>query len=134
MSVFRNKIAEADHAAQSTPATTESFVVGEAQSDYVVTDVALVPQGTLTAADAANRTFSLTNTGSNGLGTTVIATLQTNLAGGNWVANDEKAFTLHATVANRNVAAGDVLSCVETVTGAGVAHPAIVLSVYGTAR
>jgi hypothetical protein len=52
----------------------------------------------------------------------VIASYQSNVAGGSLVAFDEKPLTLSGTAANLVVAAGDVLVLDETVTGTGVAH------------
>jgi hypothetical protein len=131
---FRTVLAEADHAAQATAGTTESFVIGEAQINATVTEVSIVPNGPLTADATNNRVFTITNTGQAGAGVVAIATLSTNIAGGNWVAFDEKLATLSGTAANLVIAAGDVLSCVETIGGTGVAHPAFQIVVRGTQR
>jgi hypothetical protein len=132
--LFRTVLAEADHAAQATAGTTESFVIGEAQINATVTEVSIVPNGPLTADATNNRTFTITNTGQAGAGVVAVATLITNVAGGNWVAFDEKLATLSGTAANLTIAAGDVLSCVETIGGTGVAHPAFQIVVRGTQR
>lgn len=134
MSVFVSVIAQGDHIAQGTAATDENFEVGEVQYDATVTEAAIIPAAALTAADTTTRTFTLTNKGSTGVGTTVIATLVTDVAGGNWVANDEKLMTLTATVADRNVSANDVLAIVETHGSTGATHPAFEISVKGTRR
>ena len=134
MSVHVQVIAAADHPAQGTAATTESFEVGEAQQDFTVTEVSILPNAALTADATNNRTFTLQNRGSGGSGTTVIATLVTDVAGGNWVAHDEKLMTLSGTAANLNVAQNDVLAVIETVGGTGVAHPALQCVVRGTRR
>jgi hypothetical protein len=131
---FRNVLAEADHPAQGTAATTESFVIGECQINATVTEVSIVPNATLTADNTNNRTFTVTNAGQSGAGNTVIGTIVTNIASGNWVAFDERLFVLSGTPANLQVAAGDVLSCVETIGGTGVAHPAFQIVVRGTER
>jgi hypothetical protein len=132
--LFRTVLAEADHAAQATAGTTESFVIGEAQINATVTEVSIVPNGPLTADATNNRTFTITNTGQSGAGVVAVATLITNVAGGNWVAFDEKLATLSGTAGNLVIAAGDVLSCVETIGGTGVAHPAFQIVVRGTQR
>ena len=134
MSSFINTLVQADHPAQVTPATTESFALGEVAFDATVTEVEIIPSGALTASDTANRVFTLQNRSTTGAGTTTIATLTTNLAGGSWVAHDALMMTLSPTPGNLNVAAGDVLSVIETVTGAGVAHPAMQCTVRGTRR
>jgi hypothetical protein len=132
--LFRTVLAEADHAAQATAATTESFVIGEAQINATATEVSIVPNAALTADATNNRTFTVTNTGQAGAGVVAVATLITNVAGGNWVAFDEKLMTMSGTAANLVINAGDVLSCVETVGGTGVAHPAFQIVVRGTQR
>lgn len=134
MSVHALVVAATDHDAQGTAATTETFGVGEAQFDGTVTEISIVPDGALTADATNNRTFTVRNVGQAGIGTTVVATLVTNVAGGNWVALDEKLMTLTATAADLNFAAGDVFSCVETVGGTGVAHPRLQLTIRGIHR
>lgn len=129
---FTSVIAAGDHAPQATPATTESFIVGTAALTGVVTEVAIIPEAALTANDTASRTFALYNRKQNGSGTTLVASLTTNVAGGSWVAQDAKLLALSATASDRTVTAGDVLEMVETVTGAGVAHPQLVVEVRGT--
>jgi hypothetical protein len=133
MSVFVREIAKADVPAAIAAGVPET-VIGEAQFDCTVTEVTIVSESALTAADATARTLTLYNRGQAGAGTTVVATLVTNLAGGNWTANDEKAFTLTATVADRNLAAGDVLELVETVASTGTARGESQVVVRGTAR
>lgn len=123
--------AQADHAPQATPATPETFVLGEIQYNGTVSEVTLIPAAAVTPDNTNNRTFTVVNKGGDGLGNVVIATLVTNIAGGAWVAGDEKPFTLSATAGNLNVVANDVLECVETVAGTGVAHPQLELTVKG---
>jgi hypothetical protein len=133
MSVFTQVIAQADLAsaiAAGVPETT----LGECPNDATVTEISIVSEAALTAADATARTLTVYNRGQAGAGTTVLGTLVTNVAGGNWVANDKKLFTLTATVADRNVAAGDVLECVETVASTGTARATSQLTVWGTHR
>jgi hypothetical protein len=134
MSVFIGAIAQTDHDAQATAATDETFGIGEAQFDATVTEVGLIPDAALTADATNNRTFTVVNKGQDGSGNTTIATLVTNVAGGNWVAFDEKLFTLSGTAASLVVAAGDVIDCVETHGGTGVAHPRMQVTVRGTHR
>lgn len=131
-SEFTYVIAAGDHPPQATPATVESFIVGTAALSGVVTEAAIIPEAAVTAADAANRTFTLYNRKQDGTGTTVVATLTTNLAGGSWAAQDAKKMTLSGTSSALQVAVGDVLEMVETVTGVGVAHPQLVVEVRGT--
>jgi len=131
MSVFVQNVVQGDLALAGAAAVPEHSL-GEAPFAGTVTEVTLIPEAALTAADATARTLTLFNRGQAGAGTTVVATLVTNLAGGNWVANDEKAFTLTATVADRAFARGDVFEIVETVAGAGTARPQCEVTVRGT--
>jgi hypothetical protein len=62
------------------------------------------------------------NKGQSGSGSTVIASYQSNVAGGNLVAFDEKALPLSGTPANLNVAAGRRARRRRDVAGSGVAH------------
>lgn len=133
-SPFINVVAATDHDAQGTAGTDETFGVGEAQFDGTLTEVSIVPDAAVTADATNNRTFTLQNKGQAGAGTTVMATLTTNVAGGNWVAYDEKLMTLTAVVADLNFVAGDVLAIVETHGGTGVAHPRMQVTVRGTRR
>ena len=131
MSVFTRIIAQADVAA-ATILATPTPTIGEAAFDATVTEAVIVPNAAVTAADTHYRTLTLTNEGSDGLGTTVVATLLLNAAGGDWVQGDEKAMTLSATAADLVVAAGDVLTIRETVTGNGLAHGGYEATVKGT--
>ena len=130
-SAYVTEIAQADHGPQTTPATTETFTLGEAQYNAIVSEVTSIPTGALVASDSDFRTFTLVNRGGDANENTVIATLVTNVAGGNWTAHDEKKWTLSTTPADLEVVANDVLVCVETVTGAGVAHPQMQITVKG---
>lgn len=103
-----------------TIAATTDTVVGEVDKAGRVIGVSYIPEAAVTGAASPNsRTFTLVNKGSDGLGSTNIATLA--LVGSvDLVAFDEKAITLNATAANLVVAANDVLLWVSTaVTGGG---------------
>jgi hypothetical protein len=134
MSVYVNILAQTDHPGQATAATDETFEVGEAQFDATVTEVSCIPNTTQAGVDTTTRTMTLQNKGQAGAGTTVIATFVTDVAGGGLTANDEKLWTLTATVADRNISAGDVLAVVETHGSTGAAHPAMTVTVKGTRR
>lgn len=108
--------------AQGTAATAQDETVGVAPFDGTVSAVSIVPEANLTADNTNNRTFRLINKGQSGAGSTVIASYQSNVAGGNLTAFDEKALTLSATPANLVVASGDVLAADEVTAGTGVAH------------
>lgn len=97
--------------------------VGEVPFDGTVTGVTIIPEANLTA-DATNyRTFSLINKGTNGNGTTVVATFATDTPTTDDLADfDEKAITLSVVSGATTVTEGQVLAVAETVAGTGVAH------------
>ena len=134
MSVFTQVIAQADLPATAAASSVPETALGEARMKATVTEVAVISEAALTAADATARTLTLYNRGQAGAGTTVVATLVTNVAGGNWVANDKKLFTLSAVAGALNVESGDTLEIVETVAGAGTARGQCEITVRGTAR
>lgn len=133
MSVHAQVIAQADLPAAAAAVVPET-PLGESPGDYLVTQAFVIPEAALTAADATARTLTIYNRGQAGAGTTVVATLVTNLAGGNWAANDRKDFTLSAVANALNVAAGDTLELVETVASTGTARPNCEVTVRGTHR
>lgn len=66
-------------------------------------------------------TFTLTNTGQAGAGTTNMGSITGNGASGNMVdAGIPAAFTLSATLANRRFAAGDIIKIVKTEAAGGL--------------
>ena len=129
-SAFSEILCQADHPAQGTAATTEAFVVGECNFEGNVTEIGILPEAALTAADTNTRTFTFFNRGLTGAGTDVIGTLVTSVAGGNWVAADKKLATLGA-AADLDVEQGDVIECVETVAGTGATHPQFQVVIRG---
>lgn len=132
MSVFIQVIAQADlpvTIAAGVPETT----LGEAQGDYLITEVNVVAEAAMTGATATARTLTVFNRGNTGAGTTQVATLAF-VTGVDLVANDKKTLTLSAVANALNVAAGDVLECVETVASTGTVRPEAVMTVLGTHR
>jgi hypothetical protein len=105
-----------------TAATTANAAITEAPYDATVTGVTFAPDAAITGASSTKRTITLENRGQDGTGTTVIGTLDLT-TGTNPAAFDEFAFTLHATAANRLVAADDVIAVKEAVTSTGTANP-----------
>lgn len=133
MSVFTPIVVQADLAPTAAAGSTPHTTLGEARFDGTVTEVELVSEADLTAADATARTLTLYNRGNvDGSGTTVVATLVTNVAGGDWDANVPKDFTLTATAADLVFEAGDVFEIVESVAGAGTARAQSEVTVRGT--
>lgn len=114
---------EATVPAQATAATEQDQTVGEAPFAGTVTGVTITPEAALTANATNFRTFRLLNKGTDGSGTTVVASFATDtVTTDDLVAFDEKALTLSATPANLVVAEGDILAADETTDADGVAH------------
>lgn len=106
--------------AQATAGTGQTAIVAEIKTAGRVTEVA-IQSAAAVAFNATNyRIFTLYNRGSDGSGTTVVATLDTSAV--SLGDNDESLMTLSATAANLVVAANDILEIVETVAATGVAH------------
>jgi hypothetical protein len=101
----------------------KSTIVGEVQEAGVVSSVSYTPVADVTGANTETRTLTLVNKGSNGNGTTVIATLALT-SGVNMSDFDEKALTLSVVDGATTVAADDVLAFVSTHSGStGLADP-----------
>lgn len=106
--------------AQGTAGTTQNTDVLKVPFPGTILAASLTTPTAIVANAGNYRTFSLVNKGSDGTGTTVIATLDTSTTG--FSAGDERAMTLSGTAANLEVAQDDILAIQETVTGTGVAH------------
>jgi hypothetical protein len=107
----------------ATKEATQDQVIGEVPFDGTVTAVSIVPEANGTAHATNFRTFTVRNKGAAGSGSTAIATLATDTpTTDDLKAFDEKALTLTATAADREVASGDVIAVVETVAAEGLAH------------
>lgn len=100
--------------------TDSDQAIAVAPYDGVVSKCSLLPEAAVTGATATKRTFTLTNKGQSGAGTTAVAVLDL-VTGTNLVAFDESLFTISADPANK-VLAGDVLVLVETHASTGTAH------------
>lgn len=103
---------------------TADQTIGEANTAGRVTSVSYTAEAAVTgAASPASRTLSVVNKGTDGLGSTTVASLAL-VSGVNLVAFDEKAITLSGTAANLVVAVGDELAWVSTaVGGTGLVDP-----------
>jgi hypothetical protein len=94
-----------------------------------VMDATICPGAALTAADATANTLTLAKADGAGGAATTVASITTNLASGNWVADTFKSMTLSATLANLLVADGQILTLKKTHAGAGTVTPASTLSI-----
>lgn len=102
---------------------TADFVVGVAGVTGAVVEVQFLPDTVLTGADTNSMTGEVINKGQAGAGTTQVAA-KAFVSGVNAPAGDATDITLHATTANRDVVAGDVLAWRRTKVGTGLAQPA----------
>lgn len=118
-----NHTASAYIPGQATAGTVDSWPIFSPQEKITVTGVRWTPAAAVTGADAAHFILTLQNKGAAGAGTTAVTVAKAYTLAVDGVAHDAETLTLHATAANLNVAAGDVLALVRTVTGAGLAQP-----------
>lgn len=102
--------------------------IGEVPQTSRVIAASYIPDAAIAGQDTNTRRLSVVNRGQNGAGDTEVAFLAFT-AGVNGVENDEKPLTLHATLANHNVAKGDVLELVSDAQGTGLADPGGVVQV-----
>src|SRR3954467_14136006 len=106
-----------------TAATDQSTTIAESHVAGTVTAATITINGNITANGTTYRTFTLTNKGTDGNGTTAVAVFATDTVTTDDVADfDEKALTLSSTDADLVVAKGDILALVETHASTGVAH------------
>lgn len=96
--------------------------LGESPFAGTVTRVAYIPAGTITGANTNSRTYTVTNQGQAGAGTTNVATLAM-VSGVNATGDAAKTVPLNGTAANLVVAAGDTLTFESTHIGTGIAEP-----------
>lgn len=109
--------------AGAAAAADETVVVGRAGFAGTVTAVTYAPEANITGANTDSRTVSLVNKGTDGNGTTVVATLAM-VSGVNSNDFDERAITLSATAADLVVADGDILAWTSVHVGStGLADP-----------
>lgn len=107
------------------------YVYGSFKAPYrfKVLSATICPGAALTAADATANTLTLAKADGAGGAATTIASIVTNLASGNWVADTFKEMTLSATAANVLVADGQIVTLKKTHAGAGTVTPASTLSI-----
>lgn len=111
------------NAAAVTAAADLTTIVGEAPFAGTVTAITYAPNANLTGANTESRTLSVTNKGTDGNGTTSVAS-KAFTSGVNALDYDETAITLSGTAANLVVAEGDILAFVSTHVGStGLADP-----------
>lgn len=107
---------------QATPGSNLNTNIWVVPSACTVTSVTYAPVTAITGANTNTRSVSLVNKGTDGSGSTVVATIQYN-SGVNAAASDENTVTLSGTPANLNLAAGVLLQWQSTAVGTGIADP-----------
>ena len=108
---------------QATAGTDDDWPVFVAPFACTITAVDWTPAAAVTGGDTHYPEIQMINKGSAGSGTTAVTSKKQYLSGVNSVAHDTEAFTLSATAANLDLAAGDVLAMVRTHGGNGLAQP-----------
>lgn len=116
------RIIEADVPAVSTAGNDDDSVIAQAPFDCTVTAVEYIPEAAITGAATNHRTVSLVNKGQAGSGSVTVASLTFD-NGVNAAANNERALTLSATAADRDLAAGDTLQWRSIHVATGIADP-----------
>lgn len=96
--------------------------VAEVPFDATVVAVRYVPASDITGADTNTRKVAVVNKGDDGDGTTEVAA-KTFTSGVSATNDNSTTITLHATAANHDVDAGDVLVVSSTAVGTGLADP-----------
>jgi hypothetical protein len=104
----------------ATAGTDQQVIIGESPDAGTVTEVSILPNGTVAASGSLFRTWTLYNRGSGGAGVVVVATMDTSTLP--LTDNDERLMTLSGTAANLGVALDDVLEIVETHASTGTIH------------
>lgn len=120
-------------APQSTAGSNLNTPVWVVPSDGTITSVTYTTTTAITGANTNTRSVNLVNKGTDGSGSTVIATLQFN-SGVNTVAADEKTITLSATAADLLVTAGQVLQWQSTAVLTGIADPGGLVNITMSAK
>jgi hypothetical protein len=106
----------------ATIAADDTFALGEVKNPGVVSAVSFLPEGSSTGDNTNKRTYQVINRGQDGLGTTVVATIDL-VTGNDLVAFDEKNATLSVVAGATAVAAGDELAWKSTHAGTGLVDP-----------
>lgn len=118
---------------QATAGSNLNTNVWVVPADMTISGVTYTTVTAITGANTNTRSVSLVNKGTDGSGSTVIATLQFN-SGTNTVAADETTITLSGTPANLNVSAGQVLQWQSTAVGTGIADPGGLVNITAAQR
>jgi hypothetical protein len=103
-------------------ATDVAEVPGNAGETWTVTSVSYTPTADITGAATNNRTVQVVNAGTDGNGTTVVASLQF-VSGTNASDDDETALTLSGTPANLVLSPGQILRWESNAVGTGITDP-----------
>ena len=108
---------------QATAGSTDSWPVFVAPGAVTITSIDWTPAAAVTGDNSNYYSAAFQNKGQAGAGTTAVTSTKAYTTGTDSVAHDTEAFTLSATTANLNLASGDVLAMVRTITGTGLAQP-----------
>lgn len=101
----------------------DTTIIGEVPFSGVVTSASYTAGSAIVGNDTNTRTLKVINRGTDGAGTTVVASLPLTVAGagGTVAANDEKALTIDS--ARDDVSVGSVLAFDESVASGGLVNP-----------
>lgn len=107
------------------------FTYGSLKAPFAfqVVEAIITPTGALTGADATANTYTLGKADGAGGASTVMASLQTLLAGGNWVADVFQTVALSAVAGATSVARGQIVTFKKTHLSTGTVTPASTLTI-----
>lgn len=114
--------------AMATAGTDETSFVARAPFTGGVSAVRFTADAAITGVNTNNRFFKLLNKGQDGLGTTIIASLEM-ASGVNAVAGDELTIPLSVVANATDVTAGDILAWFSDAQATGLADPGGLLSI-----
>jgi copper(I)-binding protein len=117
----------------TTAGNSQTTIVTVMGRDATVTSVTYTPAAGVTGANTNTRSVSLVNKGTDGSGSTVIATLQFN-SGVNATAAVPRTITLSATASDLQITSGQVLQWQSTAVGTGITDPGGLVSVTTAAK
>lgn len=109
--------------ADASAGATATYWAVKCPFNVQIIDVTICPGGSLTADNTNNAVLTLGKSDGAGGAITTVASITTNVASGNWVADTYKSMTLSATFANTLVNDGQLITLKKTVGGTGVVVP-----------
>lgn len=112
-----------------TAGTDKKYPLFRAEADITITAAYFIPQANITGQDTNTMTVKVINAGTDGSGTTLIAS-KAYTSGNNATALKPEALTLSTTAANLDIDAGEVIAYFNDQAGTGLNCPEGVIEVH----